>query len=346
MKPIAVAFSSTFCTLLCLSGCSLAPDLGPNDDVALSEQGPFDTVAQAIVQSNDSQINGSQINGSQINGLRFNGVHTNGLRFNGVELVGTAFHGVRESDGSQASLFDFEGVDVAAVLVDGEERDVRIEHIQETETPGLYFYEVLYDDNGTFRNICGGNQYAIPMYGTWDEGGNPVGDSAQFTFACRGAALAKCAEWGYERWGIVEECDGDDCMYHSLMLFHQACTRLVRADYCGDGTPHTENGTIIDVWDAVGLQNETPDSGLPLEAEWGPNGATCIRHTRWADSSTENPHKDYILEHCPERWAGPDDTECGGDTSTFHSANGLSTPLVLRSLLRNGSQINLRSAAP
>jgi hypothetical protein len=40
--------------------------------------------------------------------------------------------------------------------------------------------------------------------------------------------------------------------------------------------------------------------------------------------------------------AGPDDTECGGDTSDFHTANGFDTPLATRRLLRNESHQSYR----
>src|SRR5690606_3262165 len=95
------------------------------------------------------------------------------------------------------------------------------------------------------------------------------------TWACRGAALAKCVEWGYHPEGTVSST--------LLSDHHQACTRMVRADYCGDGEHHTENGTVIDVDDSLGI-NEFETSWV-IEAAWGEDGALCLnepRKTYWS----------------------------------------------------------------
>ena len=39
------------------------------------------------------------------------------------------------------------------------------------------------------------------------------------------------------------------CMTPTRELLHEACVRMVRADYCGDGRSHTVDGMAIDVWD-------------------------------------------------------------------------------------------------
>src|SRR5690242_10952997 len=64
---------------------------------------------------------------------------------------------------------------------------------------------------------------------------------------------------------------------------YQACVRLVRADYCGDGVGHTRNGAPIDLFDRVGIQADEPAPGMTLEAAFGPDGAACVRHTRLPD---------------------------------------------------------------
>lgn len=33
--------------------------------------------------------------------------------------------------------------------------------------------------------------------------------------------------------------------------YHQVCTRMVCADYCGNGIGHTQNSTPIDVYDRL-----------------------------------------------------------------------------------------------
>lgn len=303
----------------------------------------IDTTAHELRASNDTRLNGIEVNGTELNGFRLNGFRLNGFRLNGVTLANTSFTGTKESDGSIVTGTALAGSDIEGELVGGGTVALRIAAITPSSTPGLNYYTVEYLDGGTWRNICWNNLPAVPLNGLWSETtGNYVSDSSRFTFACRGAALAKCVEWGYERWKTHTECKGTTCKEQSLEAFHQACTRMVRADYCGDGVPHTENGTAINVWDALGIQTQDLDTGMSLEAEWTPDGAACVKHTRWANSVGDDPAKDYILTHCPARWAGPSSTSCGGSTSSFHTANGFDTSLWVRRLLRNESFQNYR----
>src|SRR5206468_2193176 len=53
-----------------------------------------------------------------------------------------------------------------------------------------------------------------------------------------------------------------------------SCVRLLRADYCGDGTSYTTNGNELNLYDNVGVQADT-EAWTP-EAEWTPDGALCI----------------------------------------------------------------------
>ncbi len=55
---------------------------------------------------------------------------------------------------------------------------------------------------------------------------------------------------------------------------------MVRADYCGDGTPHTRNGTPIDLWDRLPVQVMDPADGMTFEAAWAPSGATYVARER------------------------------------------------------------------
>jgi hypothetical protein len=114
--------------------------------------------------------------------------------------------------------------------------------------------------------------------------------------ACRGGAIAKCVEWGYRPWATAVECDDERCFEISLTDHHQACTRMARADYCGDGTPHTENGTLIDIYDDLSPPIASAEAAghhsWGVEAEWGPAGATCVGKSLRLDildSSTQVP---------------------------------------------------------
>ncbi|WP_437746996.1 ADYC domain-containing protein [Sorangium sp. So ce1504] len=70
----------------------------------------------------------------------------------------------------------------------------------------------------------------------------------------------------------------------SMSELHAACVRMVSADYCGDGTSATIEGTPIDVWDTAGVHTKEPDSpGHGFEAAWTSKGAVCVDHLRWPE---------------------------------------------------------------
>jgi hypothetical protein len=60
-------------------------------------------------------------------------------------------------------------------------------------------------------------------------------------------------------------------------------TGPARADYGGDGVGHTRNGTPIDLFDRIGIQEDETAPDMTLEAAFGPEGAVCVAHTRLSD---------------------------------------------------------------
>jgi hypothetical protein len=180
----------------------------------------------------------------------------------------------------------------------------------------LYVIEYL-DASNTWQPMCpyttstgATNNFATLLAGAWESrvsstttpyftdgtfrwvGGTliPGTTSSAFTFAChQHGALAKCAEMGYKPWSTTQSSWATDLL--------QACVRMIRADYCGDGNSHTMNGTSIDVADWRSIQVPDPNDtyanvskdptdypgGVPYgpEAEWNPDGAACISNLRW-----------------------------------------------------------------
>ena len=291
--------------------------------------------------NNDSVLNGVRVNGVRVNGVRVNGVRVNGVAMDGLTVSNTVLQGVSPHDGSLLIGRDFIGAEMTAELADGETMTVRVQNVE--EFPGqsdIYYYTIEYMDYGQWVNICEVNTLAIPLRGVWDKSGDHIDDGKRFSFACQGSAVAKCIEWGYARWDTALEClDPYLCDERSLADFHQACTRMVRADYCGDGTAHTRDGTTIDIWDALGIMEETPDSGLELEAEWTVDGAACIIKTRWSKADGGSA-VDHIRAHCPGRWAHRT-SQCGKRSSNFHTLVGYRVPTKVRRLLRNSSGDNV-----
>jgi len=136
----------------------------------------------------------------------------------------------------------------------------------------VYLYTLDLDG----ANPCGPGIAGTFVPGVWNESGARQdrmalgGAVVDTTYSCTTGALAKCELLGYRPWTA-----GPDQ--------HQACTRMIRADYCGDGTAHTENGTTIDVFDVEGVQRPTNGDGLSFEAGWGPQGAICVSEPRYRD---------------------------------------------------------------
>jgi hypothetical protein len=152
------------------------------------------------------------------------------------------------------------------------------DHDKDAAEDGLVRYDLrlreLPDDD--WEPLCGLDDQGQPIDAVlltdiWDpETGDKIvpRPSDAVTFACVDAALGKCATWGYHPWASV---DGEP-----LADYHQACTRLVRADYCGDGVSYTDEGTPIHVLDLLGIELLDTLVSFLVEAEWGPDGAVCL----------------------------------------------------------------------
>ena len=95
-----------------------------------------------------------------------------------------------------------------------------------------------------------------------------------------------------------------------------------------------------DVSDNLNIQ--VPSTAWQMEAEWTPDGAYCIQHTRWgtADSATTAGLTDlqYVQTYCPGRLA-VNEAGCNNDSaSSFYKNNGFGlTDQKQRSILRNQS---------
>jgi ADYC domain-containing protein len=90
-----------------------------------------------------------------------------------------------------------------------------------------------------------------------------------FELACTSGAEGKCVRFGYLPWQGEQE-----------LALYNACIHLVRADYCGDGTPHTRDGVLIELYDDLGVRSPSFGAGLEFEAVWGAQGAICVRRAR------------------------------------------------------------------
>ncbi|UQA59568.1 ADYC domain-containing protein [Polyangium aurulentum] len=320
-------------SLFLSTACVAAPDDG-------GYEGDVREVSSTIVD-NGVAMNGVSMNGVSMNGVSMNGVSMNGVSMNGVSMNGTLFKGTL-ANGTQVNGTGFVGANMIATTTSNKQVILAIDDIVQSTDPEIYLYNVAYYTGTTWEALCGYDAQgevrpAIPLAGRWDytsgtdSGGDWIDDATHFTFACVGAALGKCTQLGYKPWKSVQECSGSTCQTHSLRSLHQACTRLVRADYCGDGTSHTEDGVSINLWDNSAIQTE---STVPVtwrnDAEWSPDGAVCIGNYRYDPNGATSA---YVNANCPNRKTAS--FGCFSSASTFFTANGYATPISSRSLVRN-----------
>lgn len=189
---------------------------------------------------------------------------------------------------------------VGAILTSFDERGrlltLKIAEIQldsQDVSHDIYLYTVLYQqENGQWQPLCQPDSQgvikAIPLAGRWNSQGKHINDDS-ITFACTNGALAKCVRWGYKPWKTIQG--------QSLRSYHQACTRMVRADYCGNGTGHTKNGTPIDVYDRLNIQQRTQKSGMAFEAAWNSYGAVRLNRARFSGVISQ------LKKECPKKLA-------------------------------------------
>lgn len=223
---------------------------------------------------------GKKMQGTQLQGIRLLGARLGQTDITDLQLVGTSFSGQL----GQLALHgqDFIGARMDAVDVGGNPLQVTIKDITlDPQDPSgqisLYSLLTYNPATGSSQDACDpdgdGVRQAIPVAGTWDPSGAHADSATNFTFGCTSGVIAKCVRWGYKPWQSVGQ--------QSLALYHQACTRLARADYCGDGQSHTEEGTLVDVYDDLKVLTPVANSGLIFDAAWTTGGAYCIQKERW-----------------------------------------------------------------
>jgi hypothetical protein len=178
---------------------------------------------------------------------------------------------------------------------------LRIDTVIADPAPGptrLYDLSVKTPGSDGWQKLCEpdaqGRTTAIPVPGSWAEDRFVHGAPGEFTFACTAGARGKCLRLGYLPWAATPAGE-------SMAPYHAACTRMMRADYCGDGTPHTVIGMQVQLFDRAGIIPQFDRDFGSFEAAWGPDGAVCIAHARVPAFPL-----DAVLRACPRlAAAGP-----------------------------------------
>jgi hypothetical protein len=257
-----------------------------------------DVVTARTTQWNDFRLNDFRLNDFRLNSFRFNDFRLNGdstavyIQTYGYDLPGaksvtdgSLAGGMLQihADGGTIDAWDVEDTIINYRVVENGVTTWKDVWIKLADPLAVGSDVWVYDldirvDGGPWEKLCkdsnGNPTEALLIGDAWNPAtGAKISPRPTnvVTFACRTAAIAKCIEFGYRPWASKHGV--------ALANHHQACTRMVRADYCGNGQAHTLNGTSIHVLDQLGLHTQSPNTSYVVEAEWGPNGATCLNPT-------------------------------------------------------------------
>jgi hypothetical protein len=293
-----ISLLSAFSALFSMSGC--APH-EPIDHITRSE-----TVSNGFTLNgftlngftlNGFTLNGFTLNGFTLNGFTLNGFTLNGFTLNGFTLNGTSFSALADSGQSFSGTGLIGAQAQLSVQPPGQlnpaEYTLRIDNIYvDPARPqgDVYLYDLSVAAAGSseWRSLCtdgaGSPVPAIPIRNYWNtQTGARIDNPDVVTFACTSGALGKCVRLGYRPWAQAARCTGEVCSAVSLADYHQACTRMIRADYCGNGTSYTLDGTLIEVYDELSPPILTNTMGWSVEGQWNPGGASCVGEARHAE---------------------------------------------------------------
>lgn len=267
-----------------LGACGSAPAPPCSD----GSQGCLVSEAQPGRALQGRALQGRALQGSATSASTVQEVRIAGEIVESVHLEGTALVG--QLQGAELRGTDFVGATIVQREDDGSLFNTTLAQIETDPADAtgetlLYTLTAVNPSTGAVENLCqadaAGVAKAIPVGGTWSSSGAHTPSATQFTFGCTKGVIAKCVRWGYKPWKVIAG--------RSLVDYHQACTRMARADYCGEGVSYTQDGTEIDLYDDLGIQQRSPANLLSptvFEAAWGPQGAFCISKTRWLNLAT------------------------------------------------------------
>jgi hypothetical protein len=236
-------------------------------------------------------------------------------RIASLEVEGTTFR-IQLVSGKVLSGADLVGATLSLTQEGAGLRKVKIESIQpdplDVDHEVLLYHLLAVDSaTGETSELCGpnpqGERWGFPLRGQWDQEGQHFSD-AGYTLTCANGAQGKCVRFGYKPWKTL--ANGV-----RLANYHQACVRLIRADYCG-GRGTTRDGMPITFYDAIGISPRTrTGQGMRFEAAWTAAGAACVAHTR----VPENVTLAQLGTQCPRLLGHLGDRACSeGLAKSFH----------------------------
>ncbi len=233
-----------------------------------------------------------------------------------VAAEGTQFR-IALSDGRVLRSPELVGAALTVMTASGPRRIrlAAVERDPDARTGDVWLHTLQVEQpDGSLADLCeqgpDGRRQGFPLASRMHPDGRTETTAPEvFDLMCTGGARAKCVRFGYRPW-----IESDAALYN-------ACVRMVRADYCGDGAGTTRNGMAIDLYDDRRIQIADMAADHAFEAGWSAEGAVCVAHVR----VKENTSLGALARSCPrlaER-LGPSCTEAG--------ARGLGAVLFNRS---------------
>lgn len=228
----------------------------------------------------------------------------------GVEVIGSELI-VHLDDGRTLGGTDLTGAVLTMAIEGRAPGAVRIDAVRpdpHSKFDDVLLYDLTVQDAaGIWSPVCGPDPYGERPAILQPAPGGTI------AIWCTGGTHAKCIRMGYRPWTTGPQ--GDD-----LAPYHAACTRMLRADYCGDDQATTLTGMLVDIYDRIGINASEGDTvpGLTFEAAWNAQGAICVAHTRVPQKMT----LDGLARTCPRL------TGKLGPTCSLQSAAQFDTPLL------------------
>ncbi|MFY0532351.1 ADYC domain-containing protein [Nannocystis pusilla] len=207
--------------------------------------------------------------------------------YRGADLVGsrwelTLFNADTDGDG------DHDADDEPEVDV-----ELRIASFQQISPKEAHYTFETVDELGNIVPVCDadtdGVHTMVPIKDlTVNEVTGRMGKRSNTLYlACTSGAVGKAVQWGYKPW----ERPIDE---------FEVATRMVRADYCFDGTSYTQTGTHLQIKDKYQI-NTFLRSDDPTEAVWSKSGVRCIntpqRHLHRVAGGVRRSDPAGLLDH-------------------------------------------------
>jgi ADYC domain len=287
-------------TILLVASTGCAVDLGPDDESPPS--GIVSSVGQDIQSPNGTSLNGTSLNGTSLNGTSLNGNTLGASSVSGHSSSGQTILA------NSTTAPPWTGSSIVGSTWTGTAMPGNVTvnlRVVGTATQGtgsnsdLWFYQVEYQNTAGWQPLCGLDAGGAPIKagtvsGTWNQQTAAYTSSTtSFSLVCQTKSIEKCIEMGYKN-------------YKGYSNQLQSCVRMLRADYCGTGTSYTVDGTLINLYDNVGVQADT--QSWTMEAAWNTNGATCIKSGisgRWVNTGqTPTCLAAKSTSTCGSSWTG------------------------------------------